>query len=49
MKASDRNAGLSRREFVRVGVASAAAAGISLPARAQDEQGEALKPPEESS
>jgi predicted aldo/keto reductase-like oxidoreductase len=46
VKPSDRNAGLSRREFVRVGVASAAAAGISLPARAQDEQGETLEPSE---
>ncbi|UCG31807.1 MAG: aldo/keto reductase [Phycisphaerales bacterium] len=46
MKPFDHNAELSRRDFVKVGVASAAAAGISLPARAQDEQGEALKPSE---
>lgn len=46
MEFSDGDAQLSRRDFVRVGVTSAAAAGISLPVRGQEEPAEGLKPSE---
>ena len=44
MKHSDHQPDLSRRNFVKVGVASAAAAGLPLPTRADEKEAEKAKP-----